>query len=408
MGIEKKGMDRRTFLKAAGAGGASLAISAGLADGALALETSKDGVKIKMPERTLGKSGVQAPILSLGGGIDWTTNQTLLRMCFNMGVTFWDTADGYTNGNSELGIGQYFSKYPEDRKKVFIATKAMNKYDPKQISDSIDSSLKNMKTDYLDLFYYFNINTADKLTPEIRRLAEQKKREGKIRLFGLTSHLFNGDQFLSQVADAGWIDAVMIVINYLQLQKDEIRKGIDALTRAGVGIVAMKTQVKNVNTVETAENLKALEHFMQKGCTLEQAKLKAVWSDERVATACSNITSMTILKDNVAAATDNVKLSSHDFMMLNRLADATRSSYCPGCGKCIDVMGAESRIPDIMRYMMYYNGYGERDHARQLFSELPEALKIGLANTDFSPAEAACPHSIRIGKVMREALVTLA
>jgi uncharacterized protein len=408
MEAEKKGIDRRRFLKAAGAGGASLAISSGLAGDILASGTEKEKGLKKIPMRSLGKSGVQVPILGLGGGLDWTTNQNLLRMCFNMGVTYWDTADGYENGNSEIGIGQYFSKYPEDRKKVFIATKAMNKYDPKQISDSIDSSLKNMKTDYIDLFHYFNINSVDMFKPEIRKLAEQKKKEGKIKLFGLTSHLFKGDQFLSQIADAGWFDAVMIVINYLQLQKDEVKKGIDALTKAGVGIIAMKTMVKNVNTVETPEQLKALDHFIQKGYTLEQAKLKAVWSDERIASACSNITSMTILKDNVVAAADNVGLSSADFKMLNMLADATRSSYCPGCGKCISVMGAESRIPDIMRYMMYYNGYGERDRARKLFGELPAALRDGLAVRDYSPAESVCPHNIQISKVMREASLLLA
>jgi len=408
MGSEKRCMDRRTFLKATGAGGASLAISGGLAESALAIDNTQKNGNGKMPMRTLGKSGVQVPILGLGGALDWTTNQNLLRMCSNMGVTFWDTADGYGNGNSEIGIGQYLTKYPEDRKKIFIATKAMNKYDPKQISDSIDSSLKNMNTDYIDLFHYFNINSADMFKPEIRKLADQKKKEGKIKLFGLTSHLFNGDQFLTQIADAGWFDAVMIVVNYVQMQKDEIKKGLDALTSAGVGIIAMKTQVKNVNTIETPEQLKALEHFMQKGYTLEQAKLKAVWSDERIASACSNITSMTILKDNVAAATDSVKLSSGDFMMLNTLAGATRSSYCAGCGRCISVMGAESRIPDIMRYMMYYHGYGERDHARKLFRELPGTLRGRLASMDYSPAEATCPHGIQIGKVMMEASLLLA
>lgn len=408
MEAKKRHMDRRGFLKTAGAGSASLVISGGVAERALAADIAQSDSNKKMPMRTLGSSGVKIPVLGLGGGLDWTTNQNLLRMCFNMGVTFWDTADGYANGNSEVGIGQYLAKYPGDRKKIFIATKAMNKYDPKQISDSIDSSLKNMNTDYIDLFHYFNINTPDMLKPEIRKLAEQKKKEGKIKLFGLTSHLFNGDQFLNRIADAGWFDAVMIVVNYIQMQKDEIKKGIDALTKAGVGVIAMKTQVKNVNTVETAEHLKALEHFMQKGYTLEQAKLKAVWSDERIASACSNITSMTMLKENVIAATDNVNLSSGDFMMLNRLAEASRSSYCAGCGRCISVMGAESRIPDIMRYMMYYHGYGERDNARNLFRELPAALRENLAARNYLPAEMACPHGIQIGKVMKEASLLLA
>jgi uncharacterized protein len=71
-------------------------------------------------------------------------------------------------------------------------------------------------------------------------------------------------------------------------------------------------------------------------------------------------------------------------------------------------MGEESRIPDVMRYMMYYQGYGERDHARRLFSELPADLRDSLASRDYSPAESACPHRIQIGQVMRDASLLLA
>jgi hypothetical protein len=276
------------------------------------------------------------------------------------------------------------------------------------VSDAIDSSLEKMRTDYLDLFLFHNISTVDSLTPEIKKLAEQKKKEGKINLFGISTHLFSGDQFLSQVAAIGWIDAIMVVYNYVLMKKDEVKRGIDACDKAGIGLIAIKSQAKNMNIVETPQMLETLKHFLEKGYTLEQAKLKAVWSDERIATICSHITNLTILKDNVTAATDNVKLSSRDFGMLDMLAEAERGNYCHGCGKCTTIMGADNRIPDIMRYMMYYNSYGERDRARSLFRELPTTLRNSLALKDYSPAESVCPNRVQIGEIMRKASVLLA
>jgi predicted aldo/keto reductase-like oxidoreductase len=404
----KKNMDRRTFLKTTGVGTASIALSTGISGDLMASTGAKEDANTEMPTRMLGKSGIPVPILSLGGSQDLTTNQHVLKIGFDMGVNFWDTGDTYANGKSEIGIGQYFDKYPEDRKKVFICTKVLEKYTPQEVSDAIDSSLEKMRTDYLDLFLFHNISTVENLTPEIMKLAEQKKKEGKIKLFGISTHLFSGDQFLSEVATMDWIDAIMLTYNYVVMQRDEIQKGMDACAKAGIGVIAIKTQAKNMNIVETPQMLEALNHFLEKGYTLEQAKLKAVWNDERVSTICSHITNLTILKDNVTAATDNVILSSQDFGILNMLADSERSHYCQGCGACISAMGPGDRVPDIMRYMMYYNSYGERDRARDLFRSLPETLRNSLASKDYSPAEAACPHKIQIGKVMKKASVLLA
>ena len=74
----------------------------------------------EVPKRTFGKTGEQVSILSQGGILDMRQNQLLLNQALKMGVTYWDTSEGYINGASEEGMGQYFEKYPEDRKKVFL------------------------------------------------------------------------------------------------------------------------------------------------------------------------------------------------------------------------------------------------------------------------------------------------
>jgi predicted aldo/keto reductase-like oxidoreductase len=120
------------------------------------------------------------------------------------------------------------------------------------------------------------------------------------------------------------------------------------------------------------------------------------------------MTNVTILKDNVAAATDNLKLSDQDFRVFNMLAQAESCHYCQGCGKCLTVMGEASRIPDVMRYMMYCNSYHETDRARNLFRELPGSVRKNLASKDYSTAEAVCPHGLQIGRTMRKAASLLA
>jgi uncharacterized protein len=400
MDDKNKNMDRRTFLKATGVSGASLAIASGIAGNALAVEASKE---TKVPTRIMGKSGIPVSVLSFGG-LDWSTNQNLLRMGFSLGVTSLDTSDRYQNGKSELGIGEYFNKHPEDRKKAFISTKATEKSDPQQISDALDQSLKRMQTNYVDLFM---LSMMSGVPAGAKELMEKMKKEGKVKLVGFSSHLGN-DQVVAESIKMGWVDVLMITYNYILMQKDEIKKQIDACAKAGIGLIAIKTQGKTPGNVETPEALAATKHFMDKGYSLEQAKVKAVLSDERIACVCSDMNNVTILKDNVAAAADNVKLSTNDFKVFNMLAQGECNHYCQGCGKCLIAMGKASRIPDVMRYMMYYNSYGDRDRARNLYRELPETLKNALATTDYSRAESVCPHGLKIGNMMRKATSLLA
>jgi len=400
---KNNGMDRRTFLKTTGIGSASLALTTELPSKVLAAESANDSLSKEMPTRILGKTGVPVTILDLGGIIDWTTNQSLLRMAFNMGVTCWDTASGYENGKSEIGIGQYFTKYPEDRKKIFLISKTSGTTDPEGMTQHLNESLERMKTDWVDVIFIHGLKSPELLTPDVKAWVEQKKKEGKIRFFGFSIH---GDmaRILMHASTLGWIDVIMSTYNYRTMIDDNMNKSIDACVKANIGLIAMKVMGMQFRPGESEGDLTVVNSFMEKGYTLEQAKLKAVWKDERIATCCVAMKNLTVLKDNVAAATDNKTLSSGDIKMLNRLAGSTCNFYCQGCGRCESVMDSESRIPDVLRYMMYFNSYEERDRARQQFRELPVTVKNSLASRDYSPAELICPNKIKISEAMREAV----
>lgn len=414
MAPKENKMDRRTFIKTTGIGSASFALTSGLSGKFLTAEaaTGESADNNGMPTRILGKTGVPISIISLGGGVDWTINQTLLRVAYGRGITSWDTASTYENGKSEIGIGQYFEKYPEDRKNIFLTSKCFGTSEPKGITEQLNTSFERLKTDYIDFYALHMAQKPEVFTPELKAFAERLKKEEKIRFFGFSCHA-NMAQMLMQASKLGWIDAITTAYNFNLMNDDGIKEGIDACYRAGIGLIAMKSQALFFENPyyplgpAKDEDLEVTEFFMAKGYTPHQAKLKAVWNDERIASCLSEMKNLTMLKENVTAAVDNKQLSREDMEMLNRLASANREFYCQGCMTCDSVMASESRIYDILRYMMYYNSYGERDEARRLFRALPASVKNGLASKDYSHAENACPRNIHIGKMMRKAVKIL-
>ena len=98
-----------------------------------------------------------------------------------------------------------------------------------------------------------------------------------------------------------------------------------------------------------------------------------------------------------AAATDPVKLTQSDLDLLGQYANATRDSYCSQCGQCAEATGLP--VPEVMRYMMYYNGYGDKYEARQKFAVLSADVRGRLASADF----AGCPNRVAINDAMAEA-----
>ena len=129
---------RRDFLKTVGITGAGslLAPAAHLAEAA--------DKTVQVPQRPFGQSGINVSILSLGGMFNIKSNQIMIKQAMRWGVTYWDTADCYQRG-SEKGIGKYFNKNPEDRKKVFLVTKS-DARNPKGMSKLLERSLDKLKT----------------------------------------------------------------------------------------------------------------------------------------------------------------------------------------------------------------------------------------------------------------------
>ena len=136
-----------------------------------------------MPKRMLGKTGVEVPILCLGGMFDTINNQLLLHQALNWGVTYWDTAEYYGHGLSEEGFGRFFARNPDRRKDVFLVTKLT----PKEgnFAERFEKSLARLQTSYVDLFFVHGIDSMSQMTPEFRAWAaadEEGRQDQALRL----------------------------------------------------------------------------------------------------------------------------------------------------------------------------------------------------------------------------------
>ena len=395
---------RRQFLKTAcGAGAGIAAGAAGLPPVWAQAGASEKTGSSEMLLRPFGNSGIKVPILCLGGSLNLVNRQLLLEQALKMGVTYWDTADNYSGGQSEEGIGKYFANHPGDRRRVFLVTKT-GATTPEGLERSLSRSLKRLQTDYVDLYLLHGLSSVDgEVTDAMRTWVDKAKADGRIRLFGFSTHR-NMAECLSQAAQIGGIDGIMMTYNYRLMADEDMQQALDACVRAGIGLIAMKTQGRALSFGGSGWGGDLVQQFLDRGLTKHQARLKAVWENPQIAGICSHMDTMTILKENVAAALDRTALSGRERDLMARHARETASTYCTGCGDiCESLLGDHVPVADVMRCLMYAHSYNDYQMARSAVASLPPNLRERLLRTDFTAAEEKCPQRIAIGRFMRQA-----
>jgi aryl-alcohol dehydrogenase-like predicted oxidoreductase len=162
-----------------------------------------------MQYKTLGNTGLLVSQLCFGtmtfhggagfwkavGTVDQPGADELVKACIDAGINFFDTADVYSEGESEKTLGQSLKNLGIARKDVVIASKVYGRIGPGRndigasrghIMDSIDGTLRRLQTDHLDLY---QIHGNDAVTPidETLRALDDLVRSGKVRYIGVSN-----------------------------------------------------------------------------------------------------------------------------------------------------------------------------------------------------------------------------
>jgi hypothetical protein len=360
---------------------------------------------VKLTYRTLGKTGLK--VTSLSFGCMTTSDQSVIERAADVGIIHFDTARGYQNGNNERMVG---AALRGKRKQVVISSKSHGKT-PKEALADLDTSLKELGTDYLDIWYLHNKSTPAEVTDDLLEAQRIAKKAGKIRFAGVSTH-FNMDQVMAHLVKLGQTDVILTTYNFAMAnvamagqaaRKTDMTAAIQATSKAGIGVVAMKVMAGGVARVGRGDRLYGADaEALKKLLSVKGAPVSAIrWAlrNQSLGTAIVCMADHDQFEENLRAMAE--PFGSQDEQVLRTLMAYVGPNYCRMCGACNGVCDKGVPVPDMLRFLSYAEGYGQFAMARERFLELPEQVRA-IRCGDCGSCSVDCPNGVHVrDRVMR-------
>ena len=322
----KSRWSRREFLKRTGA-----LMVLGAAERALGASQSQSP---SLPKRRLGKTGEMVSCIGFGSGTrfcsiqDEDAAQALLERAFDLGITYFDTAGSYTRRPlerlSEKRLGEFSKKR---RKDIFLATK-IDPRDRDGALRSVETSLKFLQTDYLDLIQIHSLsdlNDLDRIGSANGVLAaiQQLKDQKVARFIGITGHHDGG--VMTDALRRHDFDTVLMALNAAQSANPVAARKMVAIPsfeqstlplalQKNMGILSMKVMGQGMLVGNGAGRASPLE--------LLQFNLS-----QPVACVVIGCEQMAPLEQNVQAAQRFTPMSENDKQKLQEKVAPSRSAW---------------------------------------------------------------------------------
>ncbi len=328
-----------------------------------------------MEYTNLGNTGLKVSRLGFGGiPIQRITQEeatALIRKLPEYGVNYIDTARGYTVSEEYLGIAM-----EGIRDKFVLATKSMARTREAMEKD-IETSLKNLRTDHIDLYQVHNAPPAQMkiVTGEGGALEAllEAKAAGKIGHIGITAHEIGT---FEMGLEMDWVETIMFPYNFVELQAaDLIRK----CAEKGKGFICMKPLA---------------------GGAIENAPLamRFIASNKDITVNIPGMANEDELKQNVAAACDPAPLSEDDLKEVQNIRDTLGNQFCRRCNYCQPcTMGIN--ISFCFTINGYLTRYGLKDWAigryKGMAVEPNACIECGMC-------ESRCPYHLPIIEMLKD------
>jgi predicted aldo/keto reductase-like oxidoreductase len=341
----------------------------------------------KLPLRTLGRTGLK--VNPLGFGCGYTPDPSIIERAIDIGIDFFDTARAYLQGTSErtlaAGIGAR-------RKQIVLTTKSLASDKANALKD-LDTSLRELKTDFVDVWFYHDKPDPGKITDGMLEAQQAAKQQGKVRFSGISFHS-NQQQMLAWMAKTGLFDVAMVAYNFSM--DATIDQALETATKAGIGIVGMKTMAGGFRFQKPSSPL--YTKLKQDG--VHVSALRWALNRPNVHTTVPGICDMDQLDDAISAASQ--VFSPSDEKTLAAHLEKISPLYCRMCGQCEGACQKGLPVADVLRYLTYADGYRQFALGRESFQQLPaehQSIRCG----DCAECSVQCPHGVRVSDRMARA-----
>ncbi|MBO5891718.1 MAG: aldo/keto reductase [Oscillospiraceae bacterium] len=327
-----------------------------------------------MEYRILGKTGLNVSRLGFGGipiqRIDAEGTKKLIETLHKAGVNFIDTGRGYTVSEEYLGYA-----LEGVRNDFVLATKSMART-KEAMSKDIDISLKNLRTDYIDLYQVHNPTPEDLIQVMAPGGAlealEEAKAAGKIGHIGITLHPVS---MFETALELPWVETIMFPYNIVETQAEEL---IKKCTQRNIGFICMKPLA---------------------GGAIEDSKLalRYIAANDDVTVVIPGMATEAEVTENIASVCDCSPLTDIELKSIENIRQALGTNFCRRCNYCAPCSAGIS-ICGVLLMEGYYSRYNLKEWAFQRYNAMAKTASDCI---DCGICETRCPYNLPIRKMLK-------
>ena len=327
-----------------------------------------------MEYTALGNTGLKVSRLGFGGipiqRISKEEAVELIRKLPEYGVNYIDTARGYSVSEEYIGVA-----IKDIRDKFVIATKSPARTKEAMAAD-IQTSLKNLCTDHIDIYQLHAVNSAGLDTiigpgGALEALMEAKA-SGKIGHIGLTTH--EADIF-EKALEFDWVETIMFPYNFVEIQGVELMKKCSELSK---GFICMKPLAGGA-----IENIPLAMHFIA--------------ANKDVSVNIPGMATEAELKQNVETSANTAPLSEAELAEVQHIRDTLGNQFCRRCNYCQPcTMGI--KIADCFTLNGYLTRYNLTDWALMRYKCFDVKAD---ACIECGACEPRCPYKLPIMDMLK-------
>lgn len=385
------------------------------------------GEKLSM----LGFGTMRLPLIPGGKETDIDQEQVneMVRLAFEGGVNYFDTAYPYHGSCSEIAIGKALADYPRESYNLadkYPGHQLTSKAKAQHPSIIFEDQLKKCGVEYFDYYLMHNVNEyslqfyADKELGFVDYFVEQKKL-GKIRHLGFSCHgtVENMREYLELYAEH--MEFCQIQLNYLDWTLQDAEGKIKLLEEYNIPVWVMEP-------VRGGKLARLDEKTTEMLYSLRPEESTAAWCFRWLQTVpkptmvLSGMSDIEQMKDNIKTFSEEKPLNEGEINTLYEIADVLRNSIpctvcrycCEGCPKQLDIPSLlslcnDSRVAESVNVVMRYGAIDEEKNASacigcgKCVKACPQKINVPEAMKELSQRMEALPSWIEICKKREEA-----